>query len=99
MYTSLSGLKFIEMTKKTIIEAQTLKIPKVILITAKLLEVISLKLITLFVAKLFITPIKHKIPKREDHMARVSKQHLLHYSLSGISILNTKKQNLKIKKL
>ena len=66
------------MTKKTTIEAQTLKIPKVILLTAKLLEVISPKLVTVFAAKLFTTPIKHKIPKREHHMDRESKQHVLH---------------------
>ena len=66
------------MTKKTAVEAQTLKIPKVILLTAKLLEVISPKLVTLFAAKLFTTPIKHKIPKREHHMDRESKQHTLH---------------------
>ncbi|GEC79953.1 alpha/beta hydrolase [Flavobacterium aquatile] len=66
------------MTKKTAVEAQTLKIPKVILLTAKLLEVISPKLVTLFAAKLFTTPIKHKIPKREHYMDRESKQHVLH---------------------
>jgi pimeloyl-ACP methyl ester carboxylesterase len=66
------------MTKKTSIEAQTLKIPKVILLTAKLLEVISPKLVTLFASKLFTTPIKHKIPKREHHMDSESKQHILH---------------------
>lgn len=65
------------MTKKTSIQAQTLKIPKVILLSAKLLEVISPKLVTLFAAKLFTTPIKHKIPKREYHMDRESKQHNL----------------------
>lgn len=66
------------MTKKTAVEAQTLKIPKVILATAKLLEVISPKLVTLFAAKLFTAPIKHKIPKREHHMDTESKQHALH---------------------
>ncbi|MGL2964906.1 alpha/beta fold hydrolase [Flavobacterium sp. RSB2_4_14] len=56
------------MTKKTQIKTQSLKIPKSILFTAKLLEAISPKLATLFAAKLFTTPIKHKIPKREWHM-------------------------------
>ncbi len=45
-----------------------MKIPKAILITAKLLETISSKLATQFAIKLFITPIKHKIPKREINM-------------------------------
>jgi pimeloyl-ACP methyl ester carboxylesterase len=62
------------MSKNKEIEAQTLKIPKVILITAKLLEVISTKLVTKFAAKLFTTPIKHKIPKREFHMDKESVQ-------------------------
>jgi pimeloyl-ACP methyl ester carboxylesterase len=62
------------MSKNKEIQAQTLKIPKMILITAKLLEVISSKLVTKFVAKLFTTPIKHKIPKREFHMNKESAQ-------------------------
>jgi len=62
------------MSKNKEIEAQTLKIPKVILITAKLLEVISSKLVTKFAAKLFTRPIKHKIPKREFHMDKESIQ-------------------------
>ena len=53
------------MTKKTKIGNQSLKIPKIILVTAKFLEVISSKLEMLFAAKLFVRPIKHKIPKRE----------------------------------
>jgi pimeloyl-ACP methyl ester carboxylesterase len=62
------------MSKNKEIQAQTLKIPKVILITAKLFEVISPKLATKFTAKLFTTPIKHKIPKREFHMDKESVQ-------------------------
>lgn len=62
------------MSKKNDIKADALKIPKIILITAKLLEVISPKWATLFAAKLFTTPIKHKIPKREFHMDSQSKQ-------------------------
>ena len=56
------------MTKKASIHTQSLKIPKVILLTSKLISFISPKLITLFAAKLFTTPIKHKIPKRELEM-------------------------------
>ena len=69
-----SATKFIEMTKKSPISNQSLQIPKPILYTAKLLEVISPKLATLFAAKLFTTPIKYKIPKRELHMEQNSRQ-------------------------
>ncbi|MFN3969682.1 alpha/beta fold hydrolase [Flavobacterium sp.] len=62
------------MTKKSPISNQSLQIPKPILFTAKLLEAISPKLVTLFAAKLFTTPIKHKIPKRELHMEQNSRQ-------------------------
>lgn len=62
------------MSKNKDIEAHTLKIPKLILITGKLFEIISPKLVTLFAAKLFTTPIKHKIPKREFHMDKESVQ-------------------------
>jgi pimeloyl-ACP methyl ester carboxylesterase len=62
------------MTKKTKIGNQSLKIPKIILVTAKFLEVISSKFAMLFAAKLFVTPIKYKIPKRELHMEQKSIQ-------------------------
>lgn len=62
------------MSKNKEIQAQTLKIPKVILITAKLFVAISPKIATKFTAKLFTTPIKHKIPKREFHMDKESVQ-------------------------
>ncbi|MFV5698878.1 alpha/beta fold hydrolase [Flavobacterium sp. ZT3R17] len=65
------------MTKKTSIHIQSLKIPKIILLTSKLISFISPKLITLFAAKLFTTPIKHKIPKRELEMDRNSTQKLI----------------------
>lgn len=64
--------KFSEMTKKSQISTQSLQILKPILITAKLLQAISPKLVTLFAAKLFTTPIKHKIPKREWQMENKS---------------------------
>lgn len=56
------------MTKKSSNTAQSLKIPKIIVITSKIIALISSKLITLFTAKLFTTPIRHKIPKRELDM-------------------------------
>jgi pimeloyl-ACP methyl ester carboxylesterase len=65
------------MTKKTSIHTQSLKIPKIILLTSKLIAFISPKLATRFAAKLFITPIKYKIPKRELEMDRKSTQKLI----------------------
>ncbi|TDD74992.1 alpha/beta hydrolase [Flavobacterium caseinilyticum] len=65
------------MTKKTSNHTQSLKIPKIILLTSKLISFISPKLITLFAAKLFTTPIKHKIPKRELEMDRKSIQKII----------------------
>ncbi|MGL2966917.1 alpha/beta hydrolase [Flavobacterium sp. XGLA_31] len=56
------------MAKKSQIKNQSLQIPKTILVTAKFLQAISPKLVTLFAAKLFTTPIKHKLPKREWEM-------------------------------
>lgn len=58
--------------KKKITHSQ--EIPKAILITAKILQVLSSNLTTKFAAKLFTTPIKHKIPKREFIMDKESKQ-------------------------
>lgn len=66
------------MTKKGDIPNQSLQIPKVITVTGKLLQAISPKLATLFAAKLFTTPLKHKIPKRELQMEQNSKQQRLH---------------------
>ena len=54
-----------------------MKVPKPILITAKLLAFISSKLATAFAVKLFITPIKHKTPKRELHMETESKKSMV----------------------
>lgn len=65
------------MTKKTQIKNQSLQIPKPILLTAKLLQAISPKLATMFAAKLFTTPLKHKIPKREWEMDSQSKKQRL----------------------
>jgi len=70
--------KIIEMTKKTQIKNQTLQIPKPILLTATLLQAISPKLVTWFAAKLFTTPLKHKIPKREWEMDSQSKKERLY---------------------
>nr|WP_315222525.1 alpha/beta hydrolase [uncultured Flavobacterium sp.] len=56
------------MTKKSQKKTQSLKIPQYILIISKISSLISSKLATLFAARLFTTPIKHKIPARELDM-------------------------------
>lgn len=65
------------MPKKAPNHKQSLKIPKLILQVSKFITFISPKLATLFVAKLFSTPTKHKIPKRELEMDRKSHQNLI----------------------
>ncbi|WP_291136594.1 alpha/beta hydrolase [Flavobacterium sp. UBA7663] len=62
------------MPKKKQKQAQVIEIPKAILFTAKFLQAVSPSLTTKFAAKLFTTPIKHKLPKRELHMERDSVQ-------------------------
>jgi len=54
-----------------------LKIPKIIIRTSTFISFISPKLTILFIAKLFTTPIKHKIPKRELGMNEKSNQFLI----------------------
>ena len=56
---------------------KTVTVPKSILVFAKILQFLSTKLITLYVAKLFTTPIKHKIPRRELEMDKNSIQEIL----------------------
>ena len=55
-------------------KAVSQKIPQSILIIGKIFQLISKKLATKFAVKLFITPIKYKIPKREHKMEAESKQ-------------------------
>ncbi|RZJ50120.1 MAG: alpha/beta hydrolase [Flavobacterium sp.] len=66
------------MAKKTSNPIQSLKIPRVIILSCKICAFISTKLVTKYAAKLFTTPIKHKIPKRELEMDHKSVQHILH---------------------
>jgi len=56
------------MSEKSTQHQQSLKIPKSILITAKILELTSSKLAMKFASKLFTSPMKYKIPKREIDM-------------------------------
>lgn len=53
---------------------QSLKIPRIILITGKFLALISTNLAVLFAKKLFTSPLKYKIPKREMEMDKNSRQ-------------------------
>lgn len=62
------------MTKKAGKAHETLKIPKIILLTGKLLSFISSKLAVRFAARLFTTPLKHRMPKRETEMDAKSQQ-------------------------
>jgi pimeloyl-ACP methyl ester carboxylesterase len=75
------------MTKKSSNHNQSLKIPKIILLTSKLISFISPKLLTIFAAKLFTTPIKHKIPKRELDMDRNSIQKLISIPAIGKEVV------------
>lgn len=56
------------MAKKETNPTKSLKIPQLIILSAKLCAFISTKLATTYAAKLFTTPIKHKVPKRELDM-------------------------------
>jgi pimeloyl-ACP methyl ester carboxylesterase len=65
------------MSKKLENKKQTTEIPKIIILTGKIFAFISPKLATLYIAKLFTTPIKHKTPKRESAMDTNSSQKLM----------------------
>lgn len=75
------------MSKKTIDTTKSLAIPKYILLFCKFLSSISEHVVTLFVAKLFTTPMKHKVPKRELDMDRNSKQQLIRIPSINKSIM------------
>ncbi|MFB9110578.1 alpha/beta fold hydrolase [Flavobacterium gyeonganense] len=66
------------MPKKTPNPVKSLKIPLFIIISAKLCAIVSQKLVTAYAAKLFTTPVKHKIPKRELKMDSESIQNTIH---------------------
>lgn len=65
------------MSKKIQKSPKSLQIPKIILVISAVLSAISSRLAILFAAKLFTSPIKHKIPKREVAMDRNSRQRQL----------------------
>ena len=65
------------MTKKKNKKLDPLPIPKFIIRTGQFLNLISTKAVVLYAAKLFTTPIKHRIPKRELEMDTNSIQQLI----------------------
>ncbi|SHL48497.1 alpha/beta fold hydrolase [Flavobacterium chilense] len=62
------------MAKKANNPTESLKIPQFIILSCKICALISTKLVTSYAARLFTTPIKHKVPKRELEMERNSIQ-------------------------
>src|SRR5690606_25139762 len=54
--------------------SRSTKIPTAVLLTAKVFSLVSEKLTTRFAARLFTTPIRHKLPKRELAMETKSQQ-------------------------
>ncbi|MBD3580878.1 alpha/beta fold hydrolase [Flavobacterium selenitireducens] len=62
------------MSKKSKKRSNSLQIPRIIIYTATFLQAIAPKLLTKFAARLFTTPIRHKIPKRELEMEANSRQ-------------------------
>jgi len=86
------------MAKKETNPTKSLKIPQFIILSAKICAFISTKLVTSYAAKLFTTPIKHKIPKREFEMEHKSAQQLLYIPAINKSIVTYEygKSNSKI---
>lgn len=66
------------MTKKANNPTKSLKIPTIIIVSAKICALFSTRLVTKFAARIFTTPIKHKVPKRELEMDTKSTQKLLY---------------------
>lgn len=86
------------MSKKNKTKKQSIEIPKFIIYTGKFLELISTNLAVKYASKLFTTPIKYKVPKREFDMDNNSKQVLLFISKidKSINIYNFGKGNKKV---
>jgi pimeloyl-ACP methyl ester carboxylesterase len=53
---------------------QANQVPKIILYTVKFVQFISVPMVTKLATKIFTTPIKHKLPKREIEMDKESNQ-------------------------
>ncbi len=68
------------MSKKNKQSTNSLKIPKLIVLSATFLDAISTKLATRFAAKIFTTPLKHAMPNREKAMDTHSIQSIIRIS-------------------
>ena len=75
------------MAKKAINPTKSLKIPQIIIISAKICAFISTKLVTKFAARLFTSPIKHKVPKRELDMEQKSIQKTIYVPVINKSVV------------
>lgn len=67
-------VNFIPMPDTKKLHRESMKIPKPILVTAKILEMTSPRLAAKFAMKLFTGPVRFKLPKREEEMDRKSRQ-------------------------
>jgi pimeloyl-ACP methyl ester carboxylesterase len=65
------------MTKNSSNHIKPLKIPKIIILSSKLITYLSTKWGIIYASKLFTTPIKHKTPKREVEMDQKSLQQMI----------------------
>ncbi|MBF4490904.1 alpha/beta hydrolase [Flavobacterium sp. JLP] len=75
------------MTKKTTNPTQSLKIPQFIILSSRICTFISTKLGTKYAGRLFTTPIKHKVPKRELDMDHKSIQKTVYVPSINKSII------------
>jgi pimeloyl-ACP methyl ester carboxylesterase len=65
------------MTKNASNHTKPLKIPKIIILSGKVIAFLSNKWVAIYAAKLFTTPIKHRLPKREIKMDKESVQQMI----------------------
>ena len=65
------------MTKNASNHIKPLKIPKFIILSSKVITFLSTRLGVIFASRLFTTPIKHKVPKRELEMDKKSEQQMI----------------------
>ena len=68
-------------------KSKVLQIPNYIKNTSKVLLAVNKKLAAVFALKLFETPIKHNLPKREQKMFDVSQKNILKLPTSGKEIM------------
>ena len=78
------------MTKNRTNPTKSLKIPQFIILSCKICALISTKLVTSYAARLFTTPIKHKVPKREFEMDIKSIQNTIYIPKIDKSVVTYK---------